>query len=508
MITGATKNKVDAIWQKMWEGGITNPIEVISQLTYLMFIRSLDEKELETEKMEESLGVTLEHIFPNEYRNAYGVTIPGSELRWSRFKDKPAQEMYRVVSEFVFPFIKQLGNESAFSKAMESATFGFPAGKPSLLEKAVDGIEGLLSDFDDHIGDLGDLYEYMLSKLSTAGTNGQFRTPKHIRDMMVAIIDPKPSELICDPACGTAGFLISSAEHLRNVYENEMTGGDWDCFVGEDGANPQFSGFEMDQTMLRISTMNLMLHGVDAPDVRYLDSISKNNTVRSKYDIILANPPFTGSVDVEDIDKSLRAVVDSKQTELLFVALFLRMLKLGGRCACIVPNGVLFRSNAKAYGQLRRELVENQKLEAIIYMPSGVFKPYSGVSTAILVFTKTDAGGTDKVWLYNMENDGYTLDDKRDEDPANDDIPDILARWANLGAEEQRDRTEKSFLVAKEEIVDNDYDFSFNKYTETEYERIEYPPTEEILADLDDLNRQMADALTELHKMLDGGQND
>ena len=507
MITGATKNKVDAIWQKMWEGGITNPIEVISQLTYLMFVRSLDEKELETEKMEESLGVMLDHIFPDEYRNAYGATIPGSELRWSNFKDKPAQEMYRVVSEFVFPFIKQLGIESAFSKAMESATFGFPAGKPSLLEKAVDGIEGLLSDFDDHIGDLGDLYEYMLSKLSTAGTNGQFRTPKHIRDMMVAMIDPKPSELICDPACGTAGFLISSAEHLRNVYENEMTGEDWDCFAGENNSSPQFSGFEMDQTMLRISTMNLMLHGVDAPDVRYLDSISKNNTVHNKYDIVLANPPFTGSVDVEDIDKSLRAVVDSKQTELLFVALFLRMLKLGGRCACIVPNGVLFRSNAKAYGQLRKELVENQKLEAIIYMPSGVFKPYSGVSTAILVFTKTDAGGTDKVWLYNMESDGYTLDDKRDEDSANDDIPDILARWTNLEEEEQRERTEKSFLVSKQEIVDNDYDFSFNKYTKTEYERVEYPPTKEILADLDDLNRQMADALAELRKMLGGGQN-
>lgn len=508
MITGATKNKVDAIWQKMWEGGITNPIEVISQLTYLMFIRSLDEKELETEKMEESLGVTLDHVFPNEYRNAYGATIPGSELRWSRFKDKPAQEMYRVVNEFVFPFIKQLGAESAFSKAMESATFGFPAGKPSLLEKAVDGIEGLLSDFDDHIGDLGDLYEYMLSKLSTAGTNGQFRTPKHIRDMMVTIIDPKPGELICDPACGTAGFLISSAEHIRNAYESEMTGENWDCFTGENGANSQFSGFEMDQTMLRISAMNLMLHGVDAPDVRYLDSISKNNTVRNKYDIVLANPPFTGSVDVEDIDKSLRAVVDSKQTELLFVALFLRVLKLGGRCACIVPNGVLFRSNAKAYGQLRKELVENQKLEAIIYMPSGVFKPYSGVSTAILVFTKTDAGGTDKVWLYNMESDGYTLDDKRDEDLANDDIPDILARWTNIEDEGQRERTEKSFLVPKQEIVDNDYDFSFNKYTKTEYEHIEYPPTKEILADLDDLNRQMTNALAELHKMLDGGQND
>lgn len=508
MITGAAKNKVDAIWQKMWEGGITNPIEVISQLTYLMFMRNLDEKELETEKMEELLGEKLDHIFPSTFTGAGGKEISGDKLRWSRFKDMQAEEMYTVVSEFVFPFIKQLGDESAFAKAMESATFGFPAGKPALLEKAVDGIEDLLSDFDNDISELGDLYEYMLSKLSTAGTNGQFRTPQHIRNMMVAMVDPKPGELICDPACGTAGFLISAAEHIRSKYENEMTSDNWDSYAGKNGAQPQFSGFEIDQTMLRISTMNLMLHGAEAPDVRYLDSISKNNTVTGKYDVILANPPFTGSVDVEDIDKNLRAIVNSKQTELLFVALFLRMLKMGGRCACIVPNGVLFRSNSKAYGQLRRELVENQKLEAIIYMPSGVFKPYSGVSTAILVFTKTDAGGTDDVWLYNMEGDGFTLDDKRDPDDAHNDIPDILDRWANLEKEKDRARTEKSFLVPKEEIVKNDYDFSFNKYTETVYEHIEYPPTEEILADLEDLNKQMAESLLNLRKMLAGDQND
>lgn len=504
MITGATKNKVDAIWQKMWEGGITNPIEVISQLTYLMFMRSLDERELEAERMEQVTKVPQKHLFPETYRNAYGVEIDGQELRWSRFKDKPAEEMYRIVDQFAFPFVKEIGDGSAFTKAMESATFGFPAGKTSLLEKAVDGVEELLAEFDEHIGDLGDLYEYMLSKLSTAGTNGQFRTPKHIRDMMVAMVDPKPGELICDPACGTAGFLISSAEHIRGKYESSMGSDDWDCFVGSNGAAPQFSGFEMDQTMLRISAMNLMLHGVDAPDVRYLDSISKNNTVRGKYDVVLANPPFTGSVDVEDIDKSLRAIVDSKQTELLFVALFLRMLKVGGRAACIVPNGVLFRTNSKAYTQLRKELVENQKLEAIIYMPSGVFKPYSGVSTAVMVFTKTDAGGTDNVWLYNMEGDGFTLDDKRDEDAKHDDIPDILERWANLDAEAKRERTEKSFLVPKQEIADNDYDFSFNKYTKTEYERIEYPPTSEILADLEDLNNQMTAGLAELKKMLGG----
>lgn len=504
MITGATKSKVDAIWQRMWEGGITNPLDVISNLTYLMFMRSLDEKELETERMETMLGVEQTHIFPEVFVNDRNEEIAGKEIRWSYFKDKPAEDMFMIVDRFAFPFIKSLGDSSAFSKAMENATFGFPAGKPTLLERAVTGVEELLADFDEHIGDLGDLYEYMLSKLSTAGKNGQFRTPKHIRDMMVKMIDPKPGELICDPACGTAGFLISAAEHIRSEHEDEMGASDWDRFTGADATNPQFTGFEIDQTMLRISAMNLMLHGVDAPDVRYLDAVSQKNQVSSKFDVVLANPPFTGSVDVEDINKGLRAIVDTKQTELLFVALFLRMLKLGGRCACIVPNGVLFRSNSKAYRHLRKQLVEEQKLEAIIYMPSGVFKPYSGVSTAILVFTKTDAGGTDDVWLYNMEGDGFTLDDKRDPDESHDDIPDILKRWANFGAEADRERTEKSFMVPKQEIADNDYDFSFNKYAETEYERIEYPPTSEILAELDELNAQMAAGLAELHKMLDG----
>ena len=504
MITGPTKNKVDAIWQKMWEGGITNPLDVITNITYLMFMRQLDEKELKSERMELMLGEAQPHIFPDTYTNDRNETISGKEIRWSSFKDKPAEDMYRIVDRFAFPFIKTLGDESAYSRAMKNATFGFPAGKPTLLERTVTGVDELLRDFDEHIGDLGDLYEYMLSKLSTAGTNGQFRTPRHIREMMVEFVDPKPGELICDPACGTAGFLISAAEYIRNNYENDMTAEQWDAFAGANGAEPQFSGFEMDQTMLRISSMNLMLHEVEAPDVRYLDSVSQKNDISDKFDVILANPPFTGSIDAEGIDKGLRAIVDTKQTELLFVALFLRMLKVGGRCACIVPNGVLFRSNSKAYKQLRRELVDGQKLEAIIYMPSGVFKPYSGVSTAVLVFTKTNSGGTDNVWLYNMVADGFTLDDKRDADDKNNDIPDILSRWKNLADEAKRERTEKSFLVSRQEIVDNDYDFSFNKYVKTEYERIEYPPTEEILADLEELNAQMTASLAELKKMLGG----
>ena len=514
MITGATKAKVDDVWQRMWEGGITNPQEVITQLTYLMFIRSLDDREFEVEQMEAVTGVAQEHVFPDEFQTG-GGHIDGSELRWNVFKDFPPERMLSTVRDWVFPFIKTLHDDTPFARSMRGATFGI--NNPRTLQKAVSGIDSLMNDFADDMDDLGDLYEYMLSKLSTAGQNGQFRTPKHIRDMMVAMADPRPGELICDPAMGTAGFLISAADRLRD--DPAMGSEDWALFSGEaeekdpDGhvtrqGRHQFSGGETDQTMFRISAMNLLLHGIEQPDIRLIDSVSKQNTATSRFDLVLANPPFTGSVDAEDIAPSLKAICDSKQTELLFVALFLRMLKVGGRCACIVPNGVLFRTNSKAYRQLRRELVEHQQLRAIVYMPSGVFKPYSGVSTAVLVFTKTDAGGTDKVWLYNMEGDGYTLDDKRDADPAHDDIPDILERWAHLDEEEKRDRKQKSFLVPKQEIVDNDYDFSFNKYVETEYERVEYPPTSEILDELDELNRQMADGLAELRVMLGGEAND
>lgn len=496
MITGVAKTKVDDIWQRMWEGGITNPLEVITQLTYLMFIRSLDVREFDVERMEALTGDHQKHVFPQ--------TPQGKRLRWNTFKDLEAEEMHHVVANEVFPFIKSLNDGTPFARCMKDATFGIQ--NPKTLQRAVSGIDELMKDFDSHIGDLGDLYEYMLSKLSTAGTNGQFRTPRHIREMMVELVRPRPGELICDPACGTAGFLISAAEHIRKHYgeTNQMSEDDWAVFTGEKDGRQQFSGFETDQTMLRISTMNMMLHSVELPDIRYMDSVSKNNTIHSKFDLILANPPFTGSVDAEDIDPELKAICNTKQTELLFVALFLRMLKRGGRCACIVPNGVLFRSNSRAYGQLRRELVEHQKLDAIIHMPSGVFKPYSGVSTAILVFTKTDAGGTDNVWMYNMEGDGYTLDDKRSRDEKHDDVPDVVARFANLDGEKDRARTEKSFLVPKQEIADNDYDFSFNKYTQVVYEKKEYPPTSEILAELDDLNRQMAEDLSELREMLGG----
>jgi type I restriction enzyme M protein len=443
MITGAIKNKVDKIWEDIWAGGITNPITVIEQLTYLMFIRALDEKELEAENFESVSGAKMPRIFPD--------TPEGQSMRWSKFKNRDPREMYDIIGQRVFPFIKNMQgeqSETAFSRYMRDAMFLFPEGKKQLLQKVVTGLDEL---YEHDIADrdmLGDLYEYMLGKLSTAGQNGQFRTPKHIRDMMVRLLALSPDDLICDPACGTAGFLVSSAEYIREKYEADMTADQWERF-----ANETFTGFDSDNTMLRISAMNLMLHSITNPDIDYRDSISKQNDISSKYTAILANPPFKGSVDKESIADSLKSVCDTTKTELLFIALFLRMLKKGGRCACIVPDGVLFGSN-KAHQTLRKELVENHQLRAVISMPSGVFKPYAGVSTAVLVFTKTGAGGTDKVWFYDMKADGYSLDDKRSVITDND-IPDILARFENLTGESGRAKTEQSFFVDKAEIEAN-----------------------------------------------------
>ena len=488
MITGEIKNKVDKIWTDIWAGGITNPLTVIEQLTYLMFIRSLDEKDTETEQLENLSGESLEHIFPD--------TEEGQSMRWSKFKNRDSREIFEIVGQKVFPFIKNLSgeNESAFSRYMDSAMFLIPT--PQVLQKIITGLDDIY-EHDIATPDMqGDLYEYMLNKLSQSGTNGQFRTPSHIIKMMVALLDPKPDDRICDPACGTAGFLISSCEHIRANYEPTMTAEQWAAFDSE-----MFTGFDTDPTMLRISAMNLMLHSITKPDIAYKDSVSKQNEISDCFDVILANPPFKGTVDAESINDNLKAVCDTKKTELLFVALFLRMLKKGGRCACIVPDGVLFGSS-KAHKALRKELIERHQLRAVISMPSGVFKPYAGVSTAVLVFTKTGAGGTENVWFYDMKADGLSLDDKRSPVPEND-IPDILARFANPEAEAQRARTEQSFFVPKQEIAENDYDLSVNKYKQTEYKAVEYPPTGEILAELNGLYQELGGALQELGGMLD-----
>ena len=382
---------------------------------------------------------------------------------------------------------------TAFSRYMEDAMFLIPT--PQVLQKIVTGLEDLYThDIADR--DMqGDLYEYMLGKLATAGRNGQFRTPKHIRKMMVELIAPTPDDIICDPACGTAGFLVSAAEYIREHYEDTMTSDQWDAY-----ASTMFSGFDTDRTMLRISAMNLMLHSISNPDVDYKDSVSKQNDISSKYTVCLANPPFKGTIDAESINDNLKAVTNTKKTELLFLALFLRLLKKGGRCACIVPDGVLFGSS-NAHKSIRKEIIENHQLQAVISMPSGVFKPYAGVSTAVLVFTKTGAGGTENVWFYDMKADGYSLDDKRSEIQDND-IPDIIEGFHNLEKEVSKERTEQSFFVPKQEIVDNDYDLSINKYKKIEYVQVNYPPTHEIMAELRRMEKEIAEEMAELEKLL------
>ena len=444
MITGELRNKVDRIWETFWTGGITNPLEVIEQFTYLLFIKQLDEVEETREREAQFLGVPYESIFPEDK----------SYLRWNKFKNEEASKMYDIVANEVFPFIKSLHGDkgSAYSRYMSDAIFKIPT--PQMLSKIVDGIDKLdLSDMDVK----GDLYEYLLSKLSTSGTNGQFRTPRHIIKMMVELMKPTPSDIIVDPAMGTAGFLVAAQEYLRKNHADLFL----NAGLREHFNNTMFYGFDMDRTMLRIGAMNMLLHGVDNPNIEYRDSLSEANTDFEKYTLVLTNPPFKGSLDYEAVNSELLKVIKTKKTELLFLALVLRILKTGGRSAIIVPDGVLFGST-KAHKQIRKEIVDNHKLEAVISMPSGVFKPYAGVSTAILIFTKTGAGGTDKVWFYDMKADGYSLDDKREPIEEND-IPDIIERFNNLDKEVDRKRTDQSFMVDVEEIRENDYDLSINR---------------------------------------------
>lgn len=509
MVTGAIKNKIDKIWTDIWAGGITNPLTVIEQLTYLMFIRSLDEKELEIESME-SMGMEMEHIFPQ--------TPSGQAMRWSKFKHSDPREIYDLMQQRVFPAIKgmkhgrlpdfteqgeliditseEVGeNEeaTAFSRYMSDAMFLIPTAQ--VLEKIITGLDDLYEHDVENLDLQGDLYEYMLGKIATAGKNGQFRTPVQIREMMVELLAPTPDDSICDPACGTAGFLVSAAEYIHKHYEDCMTAEQWEHYAGE-----AFTGFDMDRTMLRISAMNLMLHSITHPHIDYKDSVSKANDISGQFTMVLANPPFKGTIDAESIHDNLKAVTNTKKTELLFLALFLRLLKPGGQCACIVPDGVLFGSS-KAHKAIRKELVENHQLRAVISMPSGVFKPYAGVSTAVLVFTKTGAGGTDNVWFYDMKADGYSLDDKRSPIEDND-IPDIIERFHHLENEAARERTEQSFFVPKDEIVENGYDLSINKYKKVEYIPVEYPSTLEIMTELHALEMEITAGLAELEEML------
>lgn len=485
MLTGELRNKIDRIWETFWTGGITNPLDVIEQFTYLLFIKQLDDVETTHENESNFLGIPFESMFPGECQ----------KYRWSKFKNLgSAEEMYDTVMNGVFPFIKKLhqDGDSAYSKYMGDAIFKIPTA--SMLSKIVDGIEQLeLGDEDTK----GDLYEYLLSKVATAGTNGQFRTPRHIIKMMVELVKPQVNDSIIDPAMGSAGFLIEAQQFIREHYETELM----KPAVRNHFHNEMFFGNDMDRTMLRIGAMNMLLHGVDNPNISYRDSLSEQNTDIEKYTLVLANPPFKGSLDYDAVSQDLLKVTKTKKTELLFLALFLRILKKGGRAAVIVPDGVLFGSSG-AHKQIRREIVDHNKLNAVISMPSGVFKPYAGVSTAVLVFTKTGTGGTDKVWFYDMKADGFSLDDKRNAISEND-IPDIIERFNHLENEADRKRTEQSFMVPVDEIIKNDYDLSINKYKEVEYIPVEYPPTSQILDEIDELENEIRVNLQELRKLLD-----
>lgn len=500
MITGELKNKIDSLWDVFAAGGLTNPLEVIEQITYLMFIHDLDDTDNKNAKECAMLGLPFKSIFSDQVKIGER-TIDGQQLKWSTFRDFPANKMYETVQEWVFPFIKNLHSDknSAYSKYMDDAIFKLPT--PLVLSKVVDSLDEIyaLMGQSTEIDIRGDVYEYLLSKISTAGRNGQFRTPRHIIRMMVELMNPSPKETICDPACGTGGFLVGASDYLRETYRNDIL---MNKENREHYMNHMFHGFDMDRTMLRIGAMNMMTHGVESPFIEYRDSLSDQNLDTDKYSLILANPPFKGTLDADSVSANLLKVAKTKKTELLFLALFIRMLKIGGRCACIVPDGVLFGSS-NAHKQIRKAIIEDNRLEAVVSMPSGVFKPYAGVSTGILIFTKTGHGGTDKVWFYDMKADGYSLDDKRSPIKEND-IPDIIERFNHLDKEANRKRTEQSFLVDKKEIVDNDYDLSINKYKEIVYEKVEYPPTSEILADIEELNKEIDKNLEELKALLKG----
>jgi len=510
MITGTIKSQIDGIWNAFWSGGISNPLEVIEQITYLLFLRRLDElQQNEENKAARTRKPVAQRYYPS---GSDPKGRPYADLRWGRFKDIAPAAMYEVVSEHVFPYLRTLGgDDSTYAHHMRDARFTIPT--PALLAKVVD----MLADVPMHDRDTkGDLYEYMLGKIAAAGQNGQFRTPRHIIRLMVELTAPQPGDVICDPACGTAGFLVAAGEYLREHHRSLLH----DEAKRKHFHERMFHGFDFDNTMLRIGSMNMLLHGVENPDIRYRDSLSQEHAEDAEaYTLVLANPPFAGSLDYENTAKDLQSIVKTKKTELLFVALFLRLLKPGGRAAVIVPDGVLFGSS-NAHKQLRRMLVEEQKLDAVISLPGGVFKPYAGVSTAILVFTKTNSGGTDHVWFYDVDADGWSLDDKRtpllaeeklgavpvaalsaDEHTKNN-LPDVLTRWAlRDGSEGKRPRTAQSFCVPKADIAAQGYDLSLNRYKEVVHEEVEHRAPKEILAELAKLEEEIQRGMVELEGM-------
>ncbi len=515
MITGELRTKIDAVWNDFWSGGISNPLEVMEQLTYLLFIKALDERQTLAENKANRTGQPIDEVIFPEGEDFLPEGLvrsrPYGDLRWSRFKHLPAADMFEVVENYVFPFLHQRADESTHAKHMQGARLTIPT--PGLLQKAVDGLDAIpMADRDTK----GDVYEYMLSKIATAGQNGQFRTPRHIIRLMVEMMAPQPDDVICDPASGTCGFLVAAGEYIRNHHPSALT----DSAKARHFHNGLFSGYDFDNTMLRIGSMNMQLHGVQNPNISYRDSLAEDHAGGTEaYSLILANPPFAGSLDYESTAKDLLQVVKTRKTELLFLALFLRLVKPGGRAAVVVPEGVLFGSS-KAHRELRRILVDDQRIDGIVSLPAGVFKPYSGVSTAILLFTKTNSGGTDYVWFYDLEADGYSLDDKRaalldhaklgcsavaltDSDRAKNNLPDALDRWKKRNTyERDRTRINQSFCVSKADIVRNSYDLSIKRYKEAVVEAMAYPQPMALVAELEALEITIVQGIADLRAML------
>jgi type I restriction enzyme M protein len=511
MLTGELRSQIDKIWDAFWSGGISNPLEVMEQITYLLFLRRLDDLQtLEENKANRTKQPIERRIFPEGLDDK---KLPYEDLRWSKFRELGSpQAMFDVVNDRVFPFLRtgMAAEGSTFAHHMKDARFTIPTA--ALLTKVVDLLAAVPMDDRDT---KGDLYEYMLGKIASAGQNGQFRTPRHIIQLMVELTAPTPTDVICDPASGTCGFLVVAGEYLRDRHAEIFR----EAKLKAHFHKAMFHGFDFDNTMLRIGSMNLLLHGVENPQVVYRDSLAQGHAgEEEKYSLILANPPFAGSLDYENTAKDLQAIVKTKKTELLFLALFLRLLKNGGRAAVIVPDGVLFGSS-KAHKELRKILVEEQQLQAVVKLPGGVFKPYAGVSTAILFFTKTNSGGTDRVWFYEVEADGWSLDDKRapllaeeklgvgavltGEEHGKNNLPDVLARWRERdGKEVKRPRTAQSFCVPKAEIVGNGYDLSLNRYKEVVHEVVDHVPPGVIMQELGALEQQIAQGMKDLEALL------
>ena len=496
------KSKIDTLWDRFWSGGMSNPLQSIEQMSYLIFMKRLEDMDVVEQKRARLRGVPYTSVFEDH-----------EECRWSTWKHYPAEQMLEHVQNVVFPFIKSLHNreKTLFARQMQDAVFIIP--KPSLLQEAV----AIIDDMDitaQNRDTQGDIYEYLLSQLSTAGKNGQFRTPRHIIRMIVELVDPDITDRICDPACGTAGFLINAYEYIIRKYTSPDlleidSEGEYRNLIGDNITdqkhweklwNDTFYGFDFDSTMARISLMNLMLHGIKAPRVELKDTLSKRYDEEERYTVVLANPPFKGSIDKSDINDAL--TLKTKKTELLFVERMIQLLTIGGKCGVIVPDGVLFGSS-RAHKGLRRMLLEESQLEGIVSMPSGVFKPYAGVSTAVLIFTK--GGKTERVWFYDMEADGYSLDDKRTFIDGRGDIPDIIEQFRKRREANPTDRKAKCFYVPVEEIRENNYDLSISRYKEIEYEEVEYEPPEVIIGKIEDLEREILENLSELKALLGRG---